>query len=100
MHNVFYVTTGPRGLKLGISSNGGSIRLDQHRRAGYGDQTVRLWTKLPGRLADDTEDLVLTRLKGAGHQPIQGHEYFGIELLPVVLGIADRELKWFEPRDQ
>jgi hypothetical protein len=54
MHNVFYVTIGPRGLKLGISSNGGSIRLDQHRRAGYGDQTVRLWTKLPGRLADDT----------------------------------------------
>lgn len=97
-HDVFYIVIGPRGLKLGISSGDGSQRLAEHRRAGYGDKTVRLWTGLPGRVADATKDLVLARLKRAGHKPIQGHEYFNAELLPVVLGIADHELVWYTPR--
>lgn len=97
-HDVFYVVTGVRGLKFGISSGDGSARLDQHRRDGYGDQVVRLWTGLPGRVADDAEYLVLHRLKKAGHKPTQGHEYFKAELLPVVLGIADHELVWYTPR--
>lgn len=98
IHPVFYVVVGPRGLKLGISSGDGSMRLVEHRRAGYGDKTVRLWTGLPGRVADATEDLVLARLKRAGHKPIQGLEYFNAELLAVVLGIADHELVLYTPR--
>ena len=97
IHDVFYIVIGPRGLKLGISSGDGSQRLAEHRRNGY-VQTARLWAGLPGRVADDTEDLVLARLKRAGHKPIQGHEYFNAELLPVVLGIADHELVWYTPR--
>ena len=97
-HDVFYIVVGPRGLKLGISSGDGSMRLAEHRRAGYGDKTVRLWTGLPGRVADDTEYLVLARLKAAGHKPVWRREYFNAELLPVVLGIADHELVWYTPR--
>ncbi len=96
VHDVFYIVTGPRGLKFGISSRDGSVRLDQHRRDGYGDPTVRLWAQLPGRLPDDTEDLVLARLKAAGHKPNWRREYFNIWLLDVVLGIVDQELKCFE----
>jgi hypothetical protein len=56
IHDVFYIVIGPRGLKLGISSGDGSQRLAEHRRNGY-VQTARLWAGLPGRVADDTEDL-------------------------------------------
>ena len=99
IHTVFYITTGPRGLKLGVGSREGKPRLDQHRRDGYygpGDPD-RLWTELPGRVADDTEDLILVMLKNRGHKPIRGHEYFGIELLPVMLGIVDRVLAPYTP---
>ena len=96
-HDVFYIVIGPRGLKLGITSGDARRRLAEHRRNGY-VQTVRLWTELPGRVADDTKDLVLARLKTAGHKPTQGHEYFNAELLPAVLGIADHELVWYTPR--
>lgn len=96
IHDVFYIVTGPAGLKLGVSSGNGELRLGTHRRDGYAYRD-RLWTELPYRVADDTEDLVLTSLKVAGFKPVQGWEYFDIEVLPVVLGIVDRELAWYTP---
>ena len=99
VHDVFYLVTGPRGLKVGVTSGDPKDRLRDHRRDGYyedGDPD-RLWIKLPPKVANETEDLVLASLKAAGIKPIERREYFGIEALPVVLSIVDRELAWYTP---
>lgn len=98
--DVFYVVTGPLGLKLGITLGDPKRRLGDHRRYGY-TNLVRLWVGLPTTprmVAADLEyRLKFADLPAAGFGPTQGTEHFDIEVLPVVLGIVDRELAWYPP---
>lgn len=97
--DVFYVVTGPKGLKFGISSGDPRPRLANHRHDGYygaGDPD-RLWNRLPDGVARQTENLVLASLTNLGYKPNWRREYFDIELLGVVLGVVDRELAPYTP---
>jgi hypothetical protein len=86
--DVFYVVTGPLGLKLGITSNDGSSRLKNHRLNGY-EKIERLLTDLPYLMAPELEQAALKALCRAGRKPIQGKEYFDIEALPILLSTVD-----------
>ena len=86
------------GLKFGITSGNPKPRLATHRRDGY-RTAVRLFTKLPPMKAAELEQrLKLMDLPAAGFSPVRGREYFGIDALPVVLGIVDRELALYPPK--
>lgn len=96
--DVFYVVTGAPtlGLKFGITSGDPKSRLASHRCAGY-VTIVRLFTELPQRIAAELEQELKTALIASGFSPVRGREYFGIDALPVVLGIVDRELALYTP---
>jgi hypothetical protein len=88
--DVFYVVTAQslNRLKFGITSGASQERLAKHRQAGYRD-VVRLVKDIPGSLAPETEQAVLSALRLAGITPLYGREWFDISALPVVLDVAD-----------
>ena len=87
--DVFYVMASPAGLKFGITSGNPNGRLGKHRRDGY-TRTARLFTDLPPGTAIALETRLKRDLPKAGYLPDLGTtEYFGIEALPLVLGIVD-----------
>ena len=87
--NVFYVVTGPLGLKLGISHGDGLDRLDTHYR-DYGYATTRrLLTGLPPGAAAELEDELKRALPASGFDPVYGTEYFAIGALDLVLKLVD-----------
>jgi hypothetical protein len=75
-------------IKFGITSGDPRNRLNTHRYGGY-RSVIRLITDLPGDTARAIERRVLSALKLAGEQPIQGREYFGAHVLATVLDIVD-----------
>lgn len=88
---AFYVVTGARGVKLGVTSRDGSQRLNAHKRDGY-HQVVRLILDLPDGEALTVERVCLNAMADAGIAPIRGREYFPPEALPVAIDIVDG---WF-----
>ncbi|OEV27512.1 hypothetical protein AN219_22760 [Streptomyces nanshensis] len=95
--DVFYVitgtdrVTGKPGVKFGISNGDGEIRLSRHARHGYNTRH-RLFTGLPGGVARAAENGMLARLKGAGHRPLHGREYYPQAALGLILDSLDGDL--------
>lgn len=85
--NAFYIVTGPAGVKFGVTSGDYRQRLNAHRRDGYPD-VVAVWVDLPDGVAKATEDVVRSRLKADGWQPVRGLEYFPLGALSRVQRIA------------
>lgn len=86
--DVFYVVTGPAGVKIGITSGDPRGRLSVHRRSGY-NTVVRVHEGLPGTTARDLESELLDLLRASGVKPVRGKEYFPAAVLPVVLYVVD-----------
>lgn len=86
--DVFYVVTGPAGVKFGITSGDPRPRLRVHRSNGYG-RVVRLHEGLPGTTARDLERELLGLLRVSGVEPIRGREYFPAAALPTILYVVD-----------
>jgi hypothetical protein len=86
--DVFYVVTGPGGLKFGVSSGDPRPRLSDHRRIGYGT-VARLYEGLADTTARDLERELRNLLKAAGVSPVRGREYYSIEALNTVLYVVD-----------
>ncbi|MFF8867855.1 hypothetical protein ACF08B_38090 [Streptomyces sp. NPDC015139] len=95
--DVFYVVTGTDrvtgkpGVKFGISNGDGEIRLTQHARDGYNTRH-RLFTGLPEGVAREAESAMLARLKGEGHKPLHGREYYPQAALGLILDSLDGDL--------
>ncbi|AWN30653.1 hypothetical protein [Streptomyces sp. NEAU-S7GS2] len=95
--DVFYVVTGTDrvagkpGVKFGISNGNGEVRLSRHARDGY-DTRHRLFTGLPEGVAREAENGMLARLKGAGHRPLHGREYYPQAALGLILDSLDGDL--------
>ncbi|MFB6502079.1 MULTISPECIES: hypothetical protein [unclassified Streptomyces] len=95
--DVFYVVTGTDrvtgkpGVKFGISNGDGEVRLSQHARDGYNTRH-RLFTGLPEGVAREAENGMLARLKGAGHRPLHGREYYPQAALGLILDSLDGDL--------
>ncbi|MET7847634.1 hypothetical protein ABZT48_05190 [Streptomyces avermitilis] len=95
--DVFYVVTGKDrvtgkpGVKFGISNGDGEGRLSQHARDGYSTRH-RLFTGLPKGVARAAENGMLARLKGAGHRPLHGREYYPQAALGLILDSLDGDL--------
>jgi hypothetical protein len=89
--DVFYVVTGPDGLKFGITSGDPRPRLVDHRRDGYTD-VVRLHTGLAGTSALDLETELKRLLKALDVLPVRGREYFPASVLRPVLAVVDEWL--------
>jgi len=87
--DVFYVVThdSETRVKFGITSGNPRDRLRHHRRYGY-TSVAYLATDLPGTIAPDTENAILSALALAGERPIHGREYFDISCLPLILDVA------------
>jgi hypothetical protein len=94
--DVFYVVTGPNGLKFGITSGDPRSRLNDHKRISGGgyDTTVRLWTGLrPFGRAREVELDLKDALAGRCHHALPGtKEYFLAASLPLVLRVLDKAL--------
>jgi hypothetical protein len=86
--DVFYVVTGPAGVKFGITSGDPRPRLADHRSNDYGT-VVRLHEGLPGTTARDLERELLGLLRVSGVEPIRGREYFPAAVLPTILHVVD-----------
>lgn len=86
--DVFYVVTGNPGVKFGITSRDGRVRLKDHRADGY-VEVVRLVTGLAAGVALDTENAVKAALAAAGKVPVRGCEYFDASCLTLILDVAD-----------
>ncbi|MDG9700918.1 hypothetical protein [Streptomyces sp. DH37] len=95
--DVFYVVTGTDrvtgkpGVKFGISNGDGEVRLSRHARDGYNTRH-RLFTGLPEGAAREAENGMLARLKGAGHKPLHGREYYPQAALGLILDSLDGDL--------
>ncbi|GAA5015189.1 hypothetical protein GCM10023257_74560 [Streptomyces hyderabadensis] len=95
--DVFYVVTGTDrvtgkpGVKFGISNGDGEVRLSRHARDGYNTRH-RLFTGLPEGVAREAETGMLARLKGAGHRPLHGREYYPQAALGLILDSLDGDL--------
>ncbi|MDX2525240.1 hypothetical protein [Streptomyces europaeiscabiei] len=95
--DVFYVVTGTDrvtgkpGVKFGISNGDGEVRLSRHARDGYNTRH-RLFTGLPKGVAREAENGMLARLKGAGHKPLHGREYYPQAALGLILDSLDGDL--------
>lgn len=89
--DVFYVVTGPDGLKFGVTSGDPRPRLTDHRSDGY-DDVVRLHTGLAGATALDLENELKQLLKSLGVPPVRGREYFPASVLRIVLAVVDEWL--------
>ncbi|MGA4986831.1 hypothetical protein [Streptomyces sp. GESEQ-13] len=95
--DVFYVVTGTDrvtgkpGVKFGISNGDGEVRLSRHARDGYNTRH-RLFTGLPEGVAREAENGMLARLKGAGHRPLHGREYYPQAALGLILDSLDGDL--------
>lgn len=87
--DCFYVVTGRRAVKFGITSGDPRPRLSDHRRAGY-REVVRTLTGLLGAL--NLEQDVRKTLTLAGIRPLRGREHYDISALPVILDVADNYL--------
>jgi len=86
--DVFYVLASPilGRVKFGVTSNDERRRLAEHRTAGY-IETVRVLRGLPK--ADTLERHVLSTLRDAGIQPVQGREYYDVGVLALILDVVD-----------
>lgn len=73
--NVFYVVASDTVVKFGVASGDPQARLQDHKREGL---TLNLFVRddLPGSLAFDLEQLLISRLAAGGWAPVRGHEYF------------------------
>ena len=89
--DVFYVVTGPAGVKFGITSGNPRPRLAFHRRNGYGT-VVRVHEGLPGTTARDLENELVRLMCVSGVAPVRGREYFPAEALPTILHVVDERL--------
>lgn len=85
--DVFYVVTGPDGVKFGITSGDPAARLSKHRIDGY-RTVVRLYEGLPEGAAREAETRCKRELKASGFVPVRGREYFGLEALATVLEVS------------
>lgn len=83
--DVFYVVTGPAGVKFGVTSGDPRSRLADHRRDGY-TAVAALHTGLADAL--DVERRCRTELAAAGLAPVRGREYYGADALPLVLAAS------------
>lgn len=89
--DVFYVVSGPEGLKFGITSGDARGRLRVHRRAGY--TAVRFVAEgLPDGVARKLELDLIHQLRDAGVAPVRGREYYPVTELGRVLGTAAKYL--------
>lgn len=91
--DIFYVVqhgTRPE-IKFGIGSGKPNERLNAHRRNGF-TRVILVKTSLPGTVAPDTERAVKMSLRGAGHSPVNGREYFALGTLPLVMKTATTHL--------
>lgn len=86
--DVFYVVTGPDGVKFGVTSGNPRPRLMAHRRDGY-DDVVRLHERLSGTSARDLELELITLMRSMGVRPVRGREYYPANTLNVILAVAD-----------
>ncbi|MFE2283054.1 hypothetical protein ACFXDJ_02585 [Streptomyces sp. NPDC059443] len=95
--DVFYVVTdtdrvtGKPGVKFGINSGDGEVRLSRHARDGYNTRH-RLFVGLPEGVAREAENGMLARLKRAGHRPLHGLEYYPQAALGLILDSLDGAL--------
>lgn len=85
--DVFYVVTGPAGVKFGVTSGDPRPRLTDHRRDGYAT-VAALHTGLDSTAGLDAERACRTELAAAGLVPVRGREYYGADALPLVLKVA------------
>ena len=87
--DVFYVVTGPPGLKFGVTSGDPGPRLGDHYRGGY-TRIELLLTGLPRLAAAELEQQAVRQaLRESGYRPVRGQEYFSIKALPLVLTIVN-----------
>ena len=96
--DVFYLVTGPEGLKFGITNSnrrGGFKRVNEHALAGY-TNIVRHRMGLPTKVVIGLEDRLKYggELLAAGYTPNRppSREYWGIEALALVMNIVDEVL--------
>jgi len=91
--DVFYVVVNPESdvVKFGITSGDPRPRLADHRRNGF-TRTVRVLTGMPEGEAADLEREVMTLLRIAGVQPVQGREYFPGPALNMIMYVVSG---WF-----
>lgn len=88
--DVFYVVSGYKGVKIGITSGSPKHRLGVHNRDGY-PHVVRVLENMPEGQAARLERVCLSALSDAGIEPIRGREYFAADpdVTPIVIDIAD-----------
>ncbi len=85
--DVFYVVTGPAGVKFGVTSGDPRPRLADHRRDGY-TTVASLHTGLDSTAGLDAERRCRAALAAAGLAPVRGREYYSSDALPLVLAAA------------
>lgn len=90
--DVFYVVTGPDGVKVGITSGDPRPRLADHKRDGY-DTVVRLHEGLTGTTARDLERELINLMKVSGVTPVRRREYYPAGALAAVLYVVDDYLQ-------
>jgi hypothetical protein len=96
--DVFYLVTGPEGLKFGITNSnrrGGFKRINEHALDGY-TKIVRHRMGLPAEVVSGLEDRLKYggELLNASYTPSRppSREYWGIEALALVMRIVDEVL--------
>lgn len=90
--DVFYVLTGPKGLKFGITSGDPRPRLRDHQRDGYCAVIHWLSTGLDQGVPIGLETDIKQVLRKEGFVPVEGDEHFGADALGRVLGITGKTL--------
>lgn len=89
--DVFYVVTGPDGLKFGLTSGDPRPRLNDHARNGYVN-VIRCYLGVVGSLALETETSLIRHFRSSGIEPVKGREYYDITTLGQVLSWVDERL--------
>ena len=88
-HDVLYVVTGGKGVKVGITHGDGTARLNTHKGDGY-PNCIRLFRNLPAGMASAIEYGVLEACESAGYKPVRGREYYGLDAANLILDTVDR----------
>lgn len=86
--DIFYVVRDPqRGIiKFGVTSNDPRVRLAAHARNGF-TEVLRLHTNVSDGIA--LERSATLALQAAGHQPVQGREYYPGDAQDLILELVD-----------
>jgi len=90
-HDVLYVVTGGKGVKVGITHGDGTARLNTHKADGY-PNCIRLFRNLPAGMASAIEYGVLEACESAGYKPVRGREYYGLDAANLILDTVDRHV--------